>query len=198
MVAAVRRGLSQHAGARRFKKALRTVQRWLARAGQRPLGQVDGSDRSRAPRQQARQTAPAVERRIVAWRQQLRRGALGFIGAPAIREALPVRRAKTPPPSVRTLGRILRRHGLLDGVRRVRQLAPPPGWSLPAVAARRAELDAFDVIEDLPLEAGPRLEVFTTRALWGPVCGAWVSPALTARWLCQRLEAHWRAHGLPV
>ena len=181
MVVAVRRGLSQHAVARRFKKALRTVQRWLARAGQRPLGQVDWSDRSRAPRRQARQTSSALERRIVALRQQLQCGALGFIGAQAIHDALRGRRSKTPPPSVRTIGRVLRRHGLLDGVRRVRQAAPPPGWYLPAVAARRAELDAFDVIEDLPLEAGPRLDVFTTRALWGPVCGAWVSAALTAR-----------------
>ena len=198
MVAAVRRGRSQRTVARRFKTTLRTGQRWLARAGQGALARVDWSDRSHAPQRQAGQTAPAVERRIVALRQQLRRGALGFIGAQAIHEALQSRRSKTPPPSVRTIGRILRRHGLLDGVRRVRQLAPPPGWYLPAVAARRAELDAFDVIEDLPLEAGPRLDVFTTRALWGPVCGAWVSATLTARWLCQRVEAHWRAHGLPV
>ena len=111
MVAAVRRGLSQHAVARRFKKALRTVQRWLARAGQRPLGQVDWSDRSRAPRRQARQTSSALERRIVALRQQLQCGALGFIGAQAIHDALRGRRSKTPPPSVRTIGRILRRHG---------------------------------------------------------------------------------------
>ena len=162
---------------------------------------VDWSDRSHAPLRQAGQTSPAVERRIGVLRQQLQRGALGFIRAQAIHEALQARRSKTPPPSVRTIGRILRRHGWLDGVRRVRrvrQLAPPPGWYLPAVAARRAELDAFDVIEDLPLEAGPRLDVFTTRALWGPVCGAWVSASLTARWLCQRVEAHWRAHGLPV
>lgn len=197
MVAAIRQGLSQRAAARRFKTALRTVQRWLARAGQRPLAQVDWRDRSPAPQRQARQTSPALERRIVALRLQLQRGALGFVGAQAIHDVLLGGRSPTAPPSVRTIGRILRRHGLLDGVRRVRQLAPPPGWYLPAAAARQTELDAFDVIEDLPLEAGPRLDVFTTRALWGPVCGAWASAALTARWLCQRLETHWRAHGLP-
>jgi hypothetical protein len=198
MVAAVRRGQTQRAVARRFRVALSHLQYWLARAGQRPLAQVDWRDQSPAPRRQARQTSPALERRIVALRHQLRRGALGFIGAQAIHDALRGRRSATPPPSVRTIGRILRRHGLLDGVRRVRRAAPPPGWYLPAVAARRAELDAFDVIEDLPLEAGPRLDVLTTRALWGPVCGAWVSATLAARWLCQRLEAHWRAHGLPA
>jgi len=61
-----------------------------------------------------------------------------------------------------------------------------------------AELDAFDVIEDLPLEGGPRLDVLTTRALWGSVCGAWISAAMRARWLCERLETHWRAHGCPA
>jgi hypothetical protein len=198
MVAAVRRGQTQRAVARRFRVALSHLQYWLARVGRRPLAQVDWRDQSPALHRQARQTSPVLERRIVALRQQLRRGALGFIGAQAIHDALRGRRAATPPPSVRTIGRILRRHGLLDGVRRVRRTAPPPGWYLPAVAARRAELDAFDVIEDLPLEAGPRLDVLTTRALWGPVCGAWVSATLTARWLCQRLEAHWRAHGLPT
>lgn len=198
MVASVHRGQSQRAVARRFKVSLRAVQRWLARAAQHPLAQVDWSDRSRAPRQQAQQTAPALERRIVALRQQLQHGALGFIGAQAIHDALLARRSKSAPPSVRTIGRILRRHGLLDDVRRVRRAAPPPGWYLPDVAARRAELDAFDVIEDLPLEAGPRLDVLTTRALWGPACGAWLNATLNARWLCQRLEAHWRAHGLPA
>ena len=40
--------------------------------------------------------------------------------------------------------------------------------------------------------------MFTTRALWGSVCGAWVSATLRARWLCERLEAHWRQHGCPA
>ena len=37
-----------------------------------------------------------------------------------------------------------------------------------------------------------------TRALWGSVCGAWVSATLRARWLCERLETHWRQHGCPA
>lgn len=197
MVATARRGLSLRATCRRFRVGLSHLQYWLARAAGRPLAQVDWRDQSPAPRRQARQTPHALERRIVALRHQLQRGALGFVGAQAIQDALRHLRSKVAPPSVRTIGRILKRNGLLDGVRRVRRTAPPPGWYLPDVAAQRAELDAFDVIEDLPLEAGPRLDVLTTRTLWGPVCGAWISATLSARWLCQRLETHWRAHGLP-
>ena len=40
--------------------------------------------------------------------------------------------------------------------------------------------------------------MLTTRALWGSVCGAWVSAALRACWLCERLETHWRQHGCPA
>jgi hypothetical protein len=139
-----------------------------------------------------------LERRILALRQELRQGDLGFVGAQAIADVLATRQSKDPQPSLRTIGRVLKRHGALDAVRRLRRAAPPAGWYLPAAAAGDAELDAFDVIEDLPLEAGPRLDVFTTRALWGSVCGAWISATMRARWLCECIEFHWRRHGCPA
>jgi hypothetical protein len=198
MVAAVRRGQAQRAVARRFRVSLGHLQHWLARAHGRKLSEVQWSDRSCAPHQQARQTSPGLQRRVLALRQELRLGHLGFIGAQAIYDVLRRQVPHDPVPSVRTIGRILKAHGALDAARRVRRVSPPPGWYLPAVAAGRAELDAFDVIEDLPLEAGPRLDVLTTRALWGSVCGAWISEAMRAAWLCQRLQAHWRQHGRPA
>jgi len=139
-----------------------------------------------------------VQRRVLALRRELRQSDLGFVGAQAIQDALRTECPHRRLPSLRTIGRILKRHGALDAVRRVRRSAPPAGWYLPEVAAGTAELDAFDVIEDLPLEGGPRLDVLTTRALWGSVCGAWISAAMRARWLCERLETHWRAHGCPA
>ena len=198
MVSAVRSGQAQRAVARRFGVGLGHLQYWLARTrGQKP-GQVDWSDRSHAPLRQGRQIKEPLQRRILALRQELRRGDLGFVGAPAIADALATAPPKGRSPSLRTIGRILKRHGALDAVRRVRRAAPPAGWYLPDVAAGDAELAAFDVIEDLPLEAGPRLDVFTTRALWGSVCGAWISATLRARWLCECLEFHWRRHGCPA
>ena len=198
MVAAVQCGQSQRAVARRFGVGLSHLQYWLARARGQKLERVDWADQSHAPPQQGRQTSAPWQRRVLALRRELRPGDLGFVGAQAIAEALPAGKAKGQPPSLRTIGRILKRHGALDAVRRVRRTAPPAGWYLPDVAAGTAELDAFDVIEDLPLEGGPRLDVLTTRALWGSVCGAWGSAALRSRWLCERMEAHWRQHGCPL
>ena len=198
MVAAARRGQAQRAVARRFGIGLGHLQYWLARTRGQRLDRVDWSNQSNAPRAHGRQTKTSVQRRVLALRRELRQSDLGFVGAQAIQDALRTECPHRRLPSLRTIGRILKRHGALDAVRRVRRSAPPAGWYLPEVAAGTAELDAFDVIEDLPLEGGPRLDVLTTRALWGPVCGAWISAAMRARWLCERLETHWRAHGCPA
>ena len=198
MVAAARHGQAQRAVARRFGIGLGHLQYWLARTRGQRLDRVDWSNQSNAPRVHGRQTKTSVQRRVLALRRELRQSDLGFVGAQAIQDALRTECPHRRLPSLRTIGRILKRHGALDAVRRVRRSAPPAGWYLPEVAAGTAELDAFDVIEDLPLEGGPRLDVLTTRALWGPVCGAWISAAMRARWLCERLETHWRAHGCPA
>ena len=198
MVAAVRRGQAQRAVARRFGIGLGHLQYWLARTRGQRLDRVDWSNQSNAPRAHGRQTKTSVQRRVLALRRELRQSDLGFVGAQAIQDALRTECPHRRLPSLRTIGRILKRHGALDAVRRMRRSAPPAGWYLPEVAAGTAELDAFDVIEDLPLEGGPRLDVLTTRALWGSVCGAWISAAMRARWLCERLETHWRAHGCPA
>ena len=198
MVAAARRGQAQRAVARRFGIGLGHLQYWLARTRGQRLDRVDWSNQSNAPRAHGRQTKTSVQRRVLALRRELRQSDLGFVGAQAIQDALRIEGPHRRLPSLRTIGRVLKRHGALDAVRRMRRSAPPAGWYLPEVAAGTAELDAFDVIEDLPLEGGPRLDVLTTRALWGPVCGAWISAAMRARWLCERLETHWRAHGCPA
>ena len=198
MVAAARRGQAQRAVARRFGIGLGHLQYWLARTRGQRLDRVDWSNQSNAPRVHGRQTKTSVQHRVLALRRELRQSDLGFVGAQAIQDALRTECPHRRLPSLRTIGRILKRHGALDAVRRVRRSAPPAGWYLPEVAAGTAELDAFDVIEDLPLEGGPRLDVLTTRALWGSVCGAWISAAMRARWLCERLETHWRAHGCPA
>lgn len=198
MVAAVRGGLSQRATARRFKLPLSTIQFWLKRAGSLPLEQVDWSDRDSAPRLQPRQTCARVEQRVVRIRGKLASGDLGFVGAEAIREQLlgewPARRV----PSERTIGRILKRQGLLDGRHRVRRAPPPPGWYLPEVAARRAELDAFDVIEDLSIEGGPLVSVLCGRSLYAGHRCAWPAPSVRVEFILEKQAEFWRKTGLPA
>lgn len=153
--------------------SLSTVQRWVARAGPRPLDEVEGAGRSSRPRH-TRRTAREIEDRVLQIRHELKTTSdLGEFGAVAIRGAL-VAQGQPAVPSVRTLGRILERRGALDGRRRIRRPPPPRGWSLPAVAQRHAELDSVDIIEGLHLRGGgPHIEVLTAISLHGGLVGAW-------------------------
>ena len=198
MVAAVRAGASLRSVARRFAVGLRTVQRWVDRAGDARLDRVDWSDRSRAPHR-VRRTDPAVEIEVLELRRGLREeSVLGEYGAAAIRSVL-VERAdpNVVVPSLRTIGRILERRGALDARRRIRRPAPPPGWYLPAVADRRVELDEIDVIEGLRLKGGFDFDVLTAISLHGGLCGAWQAPPVRWSVVVDALVDHWRVHGLP-
>jgi hypothetical protein len=196
-VVALRHGQSQRAASRRFKVSLAVVQYWLARAAGRDLNLVDWADRSSRPHHHPQRISPAIERRIVAARRALQTSALGFVGALTIAQTLtPVLGKQLP--SVRTIGRVLHRQGLLDGRKRLRRSPPPPGWYLPQAARRRAALDAFDFIEDLALTGGRWLDVLTTRALTGAVCAAWPCPgAGTTAKVVLALQTHWKKQGLP-
>ncbi len=198
MVEAVRQGRSQRNVAGTFQVALSTLQWWLQRAEGQPLPQVDWTNRSSTPRRVANQIPPEVEWAIVECRLRLATSsALGFSGAQTIQETLRAEGTLTWIPSVRTIGRVLKRQGALDGRRRLRQPAPPPGWYVPAVRLRQAELEAFDIIEGLVIEGRGEVEVLTGKALWGPYTGAWPLPAITAKAALDTLLAHWQAHGLP-
>ncbi len=122
---------------------------------------------------------------------------LGFHGAEAIHEVLKARKIE-PLPSVRTIHRILDRRGALDGQRRIRRPAPPPGWHLPEVASKRRELDSFDVVEGLVIKGGPQVEVLNGISLHGGLPVSWpVEASVTAKVVVASLIEHWRAFGLP-
>lgn len=196
-VRAVRQGASMRAVARRFGVALGTVQRWVQRAGDEPLKGVDWTSRPTAPRRLANKTEASLERRICAVRKELEKeSALGFRGAQAVAEALQAQGVEQVP-SVRTINRILARHGLQDAHARVRRKAPVPGWYLPAVREDQAELDSFDVIEDLPLEGFGLCQVFTGRALLGSAVGAWPTVEAKTTEIVEFLQEHWGRQGLP-
>jgi hypothetical protein len=79
MVTLVRRGKSQREVARRVGVTLRTVQRWIDRAGEQPLASVNWKARSHAPRRVANKTHAVLEREVCALRKRLAtESALGF------------------------------------------------------------------------------------------------------------------------
>jgi putative transposase len=130
-------------------------------------------------------------------RQLAEQSDLGHSGAEAIFAAL-LERGTESLPAIRTIGRILQRRGVLDGKRRVRRPPPPPGWYLPEVAERHAELDSIDIVEGLAIKDGPYLEVLNAVSLHGGLVGSWPHEgAVTAAWVIEALIEHWRDVGLP-
>lgn len=197
MVTAVRRKVSQREVARRFGVSLCTVQRWVRHAQGQRLDRIDWSDRSHAPRHTCR-TGLAIERNVLRLRRWLKeRSALGEYGAPAIWREMQ-ERDERPCPSIPTISRILRRHGVQDGRRRIRRPPPPRGWYLPAVAASKVELDSFDTIEGLAILDGPDLSILTEISLHGGLAAAWAAKNVSAKTVIAVLVEHWQSVGLPA
>src|SRR5882672_1731538 len=196
MVVAVRRGQSLRAVARQFGVGVATVAHWVERAQGQRLDRIDWTDRSHAPHK-SRRTDTSLEDLVLKARSELAHGDLGALGADAIRQAL-VGQGVAKVPSLRTINRILARRGALDGRKRTRRPAPPPGWYLPEVAKALTELDSFDIVEGLVLKDGPQVEVLNGVSLHGGRVVSWptVSP-VTAEMTVPSLVEHWRAVGLP-
>lgn len=191
-------GLSQRAVARRYRVSLRTVQRWVQRAGEQPLDRVEWEAQSRRPHHQPRLTQAEVQERILSLRVWLKKESpAGDYGAPAIRRSL-LEEGVSYPPTARTIYRILKRHGCLDANRRVRRPAPLPGWYLPSVASAQAELDQFDAVVGLVIEGGQEVEVLTGVSLHGGLIACWPSASVTTERVREALVEHWRVWGLPA
>lgn len=202
MVALVRMKHSMRSVARQLGVRLRTVQRWVKHAEGQRLDRVDWSDRPSGCRSPKHRTAPEIEDLVLATRRELKENsALGEFGATAIRRELLAWRGKhavRKVPSARTIGRVLLRRGALDGRRRIRRPPPPRGWFLSAVAARQAELDSFDWVEDLVIRGGSPIQVLNAVSLHGGLCGSWPRTQMTAKNTVDSLLAHWREFGLPA
>lgn len=195
MVAAVRRGLSFRAVARRFHKSDATVRHWVRRAGTHRLSRVDWCDGPRG-NPVPRRTPFALEELILKHREWLRLdSALGECGAAAIHRLLIA--ADRTAPCVRTIARILARRGVAR-MPRVRRPAPAQGWYLPGLAAGESELDSFDFVEGLAFRGGSHFDALTAISLWGNVSGTWVLPAgASVPATRNSLHSHWQTWGLP-
>jgi len=178
--------------------SLSTVQWWVGRAGSERLDRVDWEDRRRRCSRAVNRTASKMEARVLTMRETLRReSALGEYGAKAVREALMARKGRALIPSVRTIGRIFERHGVLDGRVRRRTAPPPVGWYLPEVAQALGELDSFDIIEGLSVH-GQGFEVLDVVSLHGGLVGSWPMAIMRAKTILPAMLEHWRAMGLPA
>lgn len=197
MVTRVREGVGLRAVAREFRVTLSTVQRWVARAGDWPLREVDWADQPSGCRVSKQRTRASTEARVLTVRKSLpTKSDLGEYGAEAIHRELE-RRQVSRLPSVRTIGRVLERHGALDGRRRLRHTSPPRGWYLPRVAAGTIELDSFDAIEDLVIRGGHDVNVLPGISLQGGLSAAWPASQITAKFTVECLLEQWREFGLP-
>lgn len=198
MVQLVRNGASQRSVAKQFGVSLNTVQRWLRRAGDMPLEQVDWTDHSPGPAESPRRSEPKLEDRVLAIRKSLKQdSSLGEFGAVAVHREM-TRRGLKHIPTVRTIGRILTRRGAVDARRRVRRQAPPPGWYLLDLAAKRVELDSFDIVEGLVIRGGQDVVVLNGVSLFGGLCCSWPQASMTAKFTVRALIEHWRECGLPA
>jgi hypothetical protein len=88
--------------------------------------------------------------------------------------------------------------GAIADTRRRRRPPPPRGWWLAEVAAGLAELDSFDLIEDLKIQDGPLVSVLTATSLHGGYVQAWPEQTIGAREIVSWLIGHWRQIGLPA
>jgi len=133
-----------------------TCKYWLARTRGQKLERVIG--RTNRTRLASKVVKPNVvlQRRILALRQELRQGDLGFVGAQAMqmRWSLPAPKANCR--ACEPSGACSNAMALWMPFGGLRRSAPPAGWYLPDVASGDAELDAFDVIEDLSAGSGAK------------------------------------------
>ena len=197
MVSLVRRGVPMRQVARRFGISLPTVQFWCRRAGDRRLDRVDFSDRPPVCSRPANRCDEAIEDLILSLRADLKKHSdLGEFGAAAILRQLNSI-GVSPRPSLRTIGRVLERRGALDGRRRIRYLPPPIGWHLPSLASKTAELDSFDIVEDLAIERGPQVDVLNGISIFGGLPASFPSDGITAETAMHCILDHWREFGLP-
>jgi len=179
--------------------SLSTVRFWLERVKDRHLDRVDFSDRRAGPRVPVNKTPSEVEDKALSLRRELKEeSVLGEFGAAAIHREMRALNVESLP-SLRTVGRILERRGVLEGRRRQRRPAPPKGWYLPEVAAGLGELELFDFVEGLKIQDGPEVQVLNSISLHGDLVASW---PLGERWLSKTVVAtlaeHWRECGLPA
>jgi transposase len=175
---------------------------WLAKWQRRVAesGAAGLRERSRAPKRQARQTAPAVVRAVLRARDRLdRRRTFKGAGADAVAWELELARVR-PQPALRTIERILQRAGRTT--RRAPIAHERSGASYPAPRADRpGDLQETDLVgpRHLRTPRGPvRFFGFHTVDVGGGGVATWQGRDKSGESFCHYLlECAWARLGLP-
>jgi len=196
MISEIRHGASQRQVAKKYGYHFSTVQYWIKRTAGQRLDRINWNDRPPIANKVNR-TPKVIEDKILDIRKELREDSdLGEYGAEAVYREL-VRQSIKDAACPRTIARIVRRRGELDGKERIRRPAPPRGWYLPDVINGIAELDSFDVVEDLVIKGGTHVDVLNGISLHGKLPGSWPMERVSAKTTVVSLTGHWQEVGLP-
>jgi putative transposase len=193
---AVRRrlaGESPEAVARSLGRSVRWVQKWVGRHQAGDEGWAAG--RKRGPKRAANRTPAALERQVLAVREQLAANPWAQVGADAI--AWELEKVGVEPPPRRTLERILARGGTTR--RRGPGRRAPKGVPYPAVEVERpGELYEADLIGPRHLAGGVRFYALNTIDLGSHRCGIEIIENSSDEQVAAALVSLWERLGVPA
>jgi transposase len=178
--------------ARKLKRSLSWVYKWIAHQAQHPWTRFRSG--SRASHSHPNQTPTVIERRVIRLRQQLVRrkpSRLRFAGIGARTIQREYRKRYGPPPSLSTIQRILNRN----------QLIPRPSRSRPAYRPHPAAdypnvVQATDIITRW-ITGGEVVQTFNTVDLYSNNAGSTTCASKSSTDACQHLFHTWKTMGVP-
>jgi transposase len=183
--------------AKQFRVSKSTAQRWIRFSAGKRLGRLDFSNQKTGAKIPRNKTSNQLEKQILTIRKHLKeKSILRLYGADAIHKEM-IRRKIKNIPTTRTITNILKRNGKIDHRTRTRHKAPPPGWYLPDVVTRKAELDSFDIVEKLYLHGGQEVQLFNGISLHGSLIHSFATETVTTENTILMLIEHWKKWGLP-
>lgn len=181
-----------------FGRSREWLAKWQRRFAESGVGGL--RERSRAPKRQARQTAPAVVRAVLRARDRLdRRRTFKGAGADAVAWELELARVR-PRPALRTIERILQRAGRTTRHAPVAHERSTAAYPAPR-ADRPGDLQETDLVgpRHLRTARGPvRFFAFHTVDVGGGGVATWQGPDKSGESFCRYLaECAWARLGLP-
>ena len=174
-------------------KRVRRSRAWFSKWRQRfrRFGPRGLNSRSRRPRRLARACAPRVVRLIVQTRRQLVKQSVGLIGPRAIRRELRQLKLGRQLPSLTTIKRVLRAHGLVNA-----GTDPRPAYCPKPLTTVSGILQALDWTCRY-LENGPKVYAFHTLNLRTRACAQTIAADKSTPTVIGHVVNTWKTLGIP-